>query len=804
MRGDLDWIVMKCLEKDRTRRYDTANDLVADIGRHLSNQAVTARSPSTPYLLRKFGQRHRGMLLAATVTFSALLAAVFALAIGNARIRTERNQKEQALRDRSVALESARTSEHQAREQLFVSLQSQAQARRNSRQAGQRVESLDALAQAARIRPNSDLRDNAIAALTIPDVQFGASWRGLETAYKGAAHDPLRERYARVELDGAISIRSIGEDRELKRLAANNVTGAASRSGTLTFSPDGRLICWRDEHGRVGVWSCDTGEAVLQNAPTTSSAQAFSPDSRRIALADGASIRCFDLISGELIFAWVARDSVFAMDFHPDSRRIAVGYWSAGAVAVYNSDDGTRSVNVSTVGSAQMIVAWHPDGELLAAGGSDARLHIWNMAERRKVVVLEGHVGHVTFLKFHPRGDLLASVALDGLLHLWHPVPGRLWLRVPMSGWIDLHGPGAWAGLATPSPGTAQVWRIIPGEEYHTFLNLFESNGNPLGEGSISPDGQWLAVAMTGGARVWDIARGREVARLVEALGVQFSADGRELFTTGPTNVLQRWPITMAAGALRIGPPRAVQLPFKPHRLQRYAEDTLAVVGEEAGHVALLDLSNETVRPQVHAHGWVSFLNVSTDGKRLLTSGWHTDEVKLWDTTSGALVKTWTAGKQSRAFMAPAGEVIIARGQEITFHAPPAFEVTRKLPRERGLYPSYVVFTRDGKLSAMEMAPGVIHLCETTSGRTIAKLEDPLGDQSSWMEFTPDGTQLIVISQFAGAIHRWDLRALRVRLKAMNLDWDWPEFPAAAASAPSFPRRMEVIGVSSTNAPISR
>ena len=59
LRGDLDWIVMRCLEKDRTRRYETANGLALDIQRHLDNEPVVARPPSTAYRLRKFVRRHR-------------------------------------------------------------------------------------------------------------------------------------------------------------------------------------------------------------------------------------------------------------------------------------------------------------------------------------------------------------------------------------------------------------------------------------------------------------------------------------------------------------------------------------------------------------------------------------------------------------------------------------------------------------------------------------------------------------------------------------------------------------------------
>ena len=65
LRGDLDWIVMKCLEKDRTRRYETSNALALDIQRHLANLPVTARPPSAGYKLQKFVKRHRAPVMAA-------------------------------------------------------------------------------------------------------------------------------------------------------------------------------------------------------------------------------------------------------------------------------------------------------------------------------------------------------------------------------------------------------------------------------------------------------------------------------------------------------------------------------------------------------------------------------------------------------------------------------------------------------------------------------------------------------------------------------------------------------------------
>jgi eukaryotic-like serine/threonine-protein kinase len=76
LKGDLDWIVMKCLEKDRTRRYETANGLAADIERHLSDEPVLASPPSASYKLHKFVKRNKGQVLAAGAIAALLVLGV--------------------------------------------------------------------------------------------------------------------------------------------------------------------------------------------------------------------------------------------------------------------------------------------------------------------------------------------------------------------------------------------------------------------------------------------------------------------------------------------------------------------------------------------------------------------------------------------------------------------------------------------------------------------------------------------------------------------------------------------------------
>ena len=99
VRGDLDWIVMKCLEKDRARRYETANGLATDVQRHLSNEPVTARPPTTTYRIGKFVRKYRTVVGAAAaflllLTVASVLSAVLALWANRERARLEETQGE--------------------------------------------------------------------------------------------------------------------------------------------------------------------------------------------------------------------------------------------------------------------------------------------------------------------------------------------------------------------------------------------------------------------------------------------------------------------------------------------------------------------------------------------------------------------------------------------------------------------------------------------------------------------------------------------------------------------------------------
>ena len=118
VRGDLDWIVMKCLEKNRTRRYETANGLARDLERYLHDEPVEARSPTAGYRLRKFTHRHK-KILATGMAFLLLLIAGTAVSAWQAvRATVERDAKEEARQaeasERRKAVEEKQRADAQA------------------------------------------------------------------------------------------------------------------------------------------------------------------------------------------------------------------------------------------------------------------------------------------------------------------------------------------------------------------------------------------------------------------------------------------------------------------------------------------------------------------------------------------------------------------------------------------------------------------------------------------------------------------------------------------------------------------
>jgi serine/threonine protein kinase/WD40 repeat protein len=780
VRGELDWIVMKALEKDRNRRYETANGFAMDVHRYLADEAVQACPPSAGYRLRKFVRRNKGPVLAVSLVVLALVGGIVGTTWGLIRATNaetdavnEGQQKERALRD--------------AKDQLSEALWRQAQALRLSRRMGQRLDSLAALGRAAALRPDERLRDEVIAALALPDVRRVPGWHSAPLGTDQVVYGGQYRIYARADAQGVISIRTIPDDQEVQRITSGPT------AGSRVFSPDERfLLTLGSLAERLRVWRVADGQPVLRDEPRGCWGHAFSPDGQRLAVGHQGWVLVFDLETGQEVKRWRLPAQACTLAFHPNGTRLAVGYVQSSVASVYDAVNGRLLTDLPVGVIYGQIVAWHPDGRRLAVAGHDPRIQIWDVAASRKLATLEGHVQAVTALTFHPDGELLASHGWDGLLLLWDPSSGRQLLRLTSASGPQFSADGRRLGVAWEG-ARADFLEVIPSREYRTLVNGAGPGLGGYGFGDISPDGRLLVVGLDSGARLWDLNSGQELAVLPKGTPYVFfegkaSPGTWTLLTSGPDG-LRRWTVTIdpaEAGRASIGSPKQLSPLKRAYFGRSPAGRTLVATTVEGGTNQILDLDTGAVRRALGRHPGGEVRALSGDGRWAASSGWLSDRVGLWEITTGKKVHEWGVGKKTGVFFTPDSRaLIISRGDEFSFHDVETFQPILRLPRDASPFPGWVAFSADGRLMALEMTPGVMHLKETAGGRTLARFEDPHGDRATWQGFTPDGTRLVVASNYAGAVHVWDLRALRTRLKEMSLDWDWPEFRTAGPGEPA-------------------
>ena len=233
--------------------------------------------------------------------------------------------------------------------------------------------------------------------------------------------------FASAGADGKVLLWGLPDEKVVRTLDAGTVVRA------LAATADGKTLAGAGDDGTVRLWDATTGTPgpKLTGATDWLLAVAFSPDGKSVAAAgyDGR-LRLWDAVTGKLQIDVDAQppaapntpppaaNVVSALAFSPDGKLIAVG-GADGVIHLFQTADGKLARSLPGHTSAVSGLAFHPGGGLLASASRDRTVRLWNPAGGQPLKTLEGHNAWVQGIVFVAEGTRLATVGADATLRLW-------------------------------------------------------------------------------------------------------------------------------------------------------------------------------------------------------------------------------------------------------------------------------------------------------------------------------------------------------------------------------------------------
>jgi WD40 repeat protein/serine/threonine protein kinase len=778
---ELNAVFIKACENDIRHRYQTAEEMQADLALLRSGKSVKRLR----VIERRLAQATRTGLVAAALFLLAMAAYLFT----QHQARVARDNFRLAGRQRA----RAERAELDATEKLRDALLAQAHAGRRSGQAGQRVESFEAVRRAAAIRPGLDLRNEAIACLALADLRPLPTPPNSRSQQQYSAFDESLERFVRVNTDGAVSVCRADDGVEMVRFPDRISLGNLHSA----FSPDGRFLALYHPGGGLLVWDLTSRKRILR-LPHDAALLfcAFTPDSRTFAAGyTPGSLIYRDVNSGETNQSVVTGGAPQRFAFSRDGQRLAMWRGSSSRSQILDVRSGRLLYELKHP-MPVLAMAWSPDGRRLAAGCLDANIHLWDADTGERQQVLPGHRGAVAEVLFLGDAHVLASISWDGTTRLWDTHTGRSLVSTAGGASSPKFNPQTRRmGCHYREWGQLELYEVaLPA----TVRTLAESPADP-GVGltfvDFSPDGRRLVSCATNGVSLWNLTDTRLAAYLPMEMAhtVLFAPDGGSLITCAWSGLL-RWPITRPAeDELQLGPPQpAAPALTRPRMFVRSS-----LIGGDAVFTTIHQGPIRGYRSgtnflQLAGSERTTSIAASADGKWIAAGYWNRPNARLWDAQTGRLIRQLpTLDSTFVAFTPDSRWLVTGASDEYRFWELLTGEPGLRLPRAAaGAMWGPMAFTRDGRVMAFARSRWLVQLVETATGHELAALEQPDARSVAWLAFNPDGTQLAVATD---VIHVWDLRRLREELATLNLDWDQPPFPPPQTSFSLGPIRVKTL-----------
>jgi eukaryotic-like serine/threonine-protein kinase len=729
MRGELDWIVMKCLEKDRSRRYETANGLAHDLERYLADEPVEACPPSSTYRLRKFAGKYKKSL-ATAAAFVVLLVTGAAistlLAVWATSAEREANQQRIASDEaRQEALDAKAEADKQRDEARLTAYASGMQLAQRAWEENNVVRARELLEEVPKEAAGRKLRGFEWHYLSRLCHSEALTFKGHAGWVASVAFSPDGQRLASGSADQTVKIWDSANGRELLalkghtdvvtsvafspdggRLASGgrdktvkiwdsasrkelfSLKGHAAWVTSVAFSPDGRRLA-SGGFDTVKIWDVATGQdlfTIKGHWPSGFHSVAFSPDGRRLASAsDDKTVKIWDVESGKELFSLKGHASgVESVAFSPDGRRLASGS-SDSTAKIWDSSTGKEPFSLKGHASGVESVAFSPDGQRLASGSADDTVKIWDVATDKEQFALRGHADWAGSVAFSPDGRRLVSGGRDQTVKIWDSESGKeLFTLGRRPGMVEsvVFSPDG-RRLASASYETVEIW------DSATFQELFTIKGHSgFNSVAFSPDGQRLAAGERDGTvKIWDSAAGQQLFALKGhadwVTSVAFSPDGRLLASGGRDQTVKIWDSVTSKElfALKGHSSEVTSVAFSPdgRRLASGSYDQTVKIWDSATGKKLSDLKGHS--------GPVWSVAFSPDGQRLASGGWDRT-IRIWDSATGKELfdlKSHTDGQVNSVAFSPDGDRMASANVDGSIHLWEATSVSPNIERRRGI-----------------------------------------------------------------------------------------------------------------------
>ena len=582
------------------------------------------------------------------------------------------------------------------------------------------------------------------------------------------AFSPDGTRVATYSEDGTVKIWGAANGAQLFSFAGHGTKGGIVDGYTrLAFSPDGARLAATDVR-QVKIWEVVSGKELLIIPDHFSdiSALAYSPDGKKIAYGDGfGSTYIADAVTGKTIFGLVPMSgsevgAVRALAYSRDGMRLAtlfinnvVGVWDTelGKELTQNASikqtrsftfslDGMRLLQTTNAGSPDMwdiatakilpsfltnmtdaapfFITFSPDGTCLATGNQSGTASIWDATTGQELLTLRGHTGQVYSVAFSPDGKRLTTASQDGTAKIWDITPDREVLTIsghiaPISA-VAFNPDGtriATAGALWEEP--AKIWDAASGQVLLTTSSAYHEIINGL---AFNPDGTRLATAKlkhdstdnTGTVKMWDVASGEELPNLLIGIVGTDSSSNHLAFS-----------------------PNGMRLATTNHRYKTVE------VWDVATNKSIFSLSGNT--------SIIESVTYSPDGTRLAT-GSEDGSVKVWDSSSGALLQTFPGGHTGivwNVVYSPDGTRLAtanADGTGKVWDAATGKELLTLTGHANQV--KDIAFSLDGKQLITSSDDGSVKIWDAATGKELLTIVRDAGPIAS-IDISPDGTRLL-------------------------------------------------------------